>query len=284
MVQHLPQEIVDIIIHNLHPDIKALSVCSLVCKSWLPASYHHIFNKIILRPSNFDTFLTILRSPYGTAAPFIREVVIQDIFWQAPSTAFTPNAGSDSMSADLEEHPPRWALDDVLPLVQLLTSASILYLDSGNWSEVESKPYRGLPGCFSGIKELSITRSQFKTFDHAIEIISAFSQLESLHLDNVGWDYDSEDLDIKPGKIEPSPPSRLRHLGLGYCYKRDVLNWFLRHQPTHAVSSVDLGTIFGLNTPSIGNYLHSLAGSLEHLQLGFCGLDAGGDAGLSLFS
>jgi hypothetical protein len=222
----------------------------------------------------------LLRSPHCTAAPFIRRLAIEDISWQTEVSIPDNSHLDDSEGGSGLPDSHTWALDDALSCLLSLSSVSSLCLDGGNLSRVDSKSLKGFLTCFSAVEELSITKTPFRTFDDAVKIISAFPLLKSLHLDNVGWNLGPED-DGVPTTAEPSPPPGLQCLGLGNCYKRDVLHWLLRHPPTPFVSNVDLGTIFGLNTPSIGNYLHALAGSLEHLQLGFSGLDAGEEAGLS---
>jgi hypothetical protein len=43
---NLPLELTDRVIDFLHSDKNALAACSLVCKSWVPASRYHFFGEI----------------------------------------------------------------------------------------------------------------------------------------------------------------------------------------------------------------------------------------------
>lgn len=62
--QNFPAELQDMIIDHLHDDKETLASCSLVCKSWLPASRFHLFRKIRLELPR--------ESAEGLAADFAR--------------------------------------------------------------------------------------------------------------------------------------------------------------------------------------------------------------------
>ncbi|KAI3606996.1 hypothetical protein WG66_007875 [Moniliophthora roreri] len=75
----LPPELCDIIIDHLESDWTSLSVCALVCKSWLPRSRSLLFPESFtfkLRRSNIHKFRTSLESPYASITPFIRRIAV----------------------------------------------------------------------------------------------------------------------------------------------------------------------------------------------------------------
>jgi hypothetical protein len=74
----LPPELVDIIIDLLHTDQKTLATCALVCKSWVPASRHHLFLEITLSPVYIEAYC-ILSSPVCTIAAAVQYLVVETI-------------------------------------------------------------------------------------------------------------------------------------------------------------------------------------------------------------
>jgi hypothetical protein len=76
-MRHIPTEIIDVIIDFLHSDKRALSVCSLVCRNWLPASQFHLFRIVHVRSSNVHSVINLLASPSSTV---IRHVHVLHIY------------------------------------------------------------------------------------------------------------------------------------------------------------------------------------------------------------
>ncbi|KAJ6588072.1 hypothetical protein B0H19DRAFT_900559, partial [Mycena capillaripes] len=50
MIPELPQELVDMVVDNLHDDIPSLESCSLAARTFLASTRTHIFNKIEIKP------------------------------------------------------------------------------------------------------------------------------------------------------------------------------------------------------------------------------------------
>jgi hypothetical protein len=92
----LPQELTDWIIDYLHDDIETLSVCSLVCSSWLPASRYHKFSSITIpNPWSFATC--------PAAAPLVRKLTIYlPVFPVVPAQYKDWNMTDVSMCTNVE--------------------------------------------------------------------------------------------------------------------------------------------------------------------------------------
>lgn len=58
----LPPELYDRILDHLHDDPRALSACSLTCRSWLPTSRFHLFQGVRIHSFDYECFLGTLRS------------------------------------------------------------------------------------------------------------------------------------------------------------------------------------------------------------------------------
>ncbi|KAJ7831181.1 hypothetical protein B0H13DRAFT_1522858, partial [Mycena leptocephala] len=50
MSSQMPPELTDRIMDFLWDSQPSLCACSLVCRKWLPASRHHLFDSITIRP------------------------------------------------------------------------------------------------------------------------------------------------------------------------------------------------------------------------------------------
>jgi hypothetical protein len=75
-VPYLPGELIDAIISCLLPDHQSISLCSLICRAWLPWTRRHLFQRVWLRPRNLLPFLLLLQSPYCTFPIYVRSLFI----------------------------------------------------------------------------------------------------------------------------------------------------------------------------------------------------------------
>lgn len=65
----IPSEISDYIIDFLHNDRPTLSLCSVVCKEWLPASRHHLFSSLHIGDKSGPLLCDALTSYSETTIP-----------------------------------------------------------------------------------------------------------------------------------------------------------------------------------------------------------------------
>lgn len=91
---NVPQELVDLIIDNLHDETTALKHCSLVCKSWLPTSRKYIFERLyfdcLYRTQNLEpSYNFFSESPH--LIPYIRVLKISgDSYGLLPAAQLLP--------------------------------------------------------------------------------------------------------------------------------------------------------------------------------------------------
>lgn len=58
----LPQELIDIVLDNLHDDQRSLRQCSLVCKAWVPRCRSYIFEHIYLKSEDVDRWRRMMEA------------------------------------------------------------------------------------------------------------------------------------------------------------------------------------------------------------------------------
>ncbi|KAG6812208.1 hypothetical protein H0H92_003944 [Tricholoma furcatifolium] len=73
------QEIFDNILDHVSPDIPTLSLCSTVCKAWLPRCRYHIFFDVNLTPKLAD-FLSSSSRIFETITPYIRNAALGGVW------------------------------------------------------------------------------------------------------------------------------------------------------------------------------------------------------------
>jgi hypothetical protein len=66
----LPPEVIDMIIGMLRTERAVLTTCALVCKSWVPASRHHLYSHVTIAARNYPEMCRL-----STVAPWIGSVV-----------------------------------------------------------------------------------------------------------------------------------------------------------------------------------------------------------------
>ncbi|KAF9645493.1 hypothetical protein BDM02DRAFT_3120176 [Thelephora ganbajun] len=74
----IPQELVDLIIDNLHTDKPALKTCSLVARAWVARSRYHLFHKVeILNHAQLDAWTRLFPYPGASiVADLVRRLYI----------------------------------------------------------------------------------------------------------------------------------------------------------------------------------------------------------------
>jgi hypothetical protein len=74
----IPAELTDRIIDFLHSDRQALATCALVCKSWIPSSRFHLFEKLHINHKTTRTFMGLLHSNHSTIEKYAQALWILD--------------------------------------------------------------------------------------------------------------------------------------------------------------------------------------------------------------
>ncbi|KAG6889273.1 hypothetical protein C0992_005797 [Termitomyces sp. T32_za158] len=147
----LPSELTDLIIDQLADDRAALNSCSLVNKSWVARSQHHLFSDILLTQNNCDDILVISPpSPFSSAA---RRLMLAEL-----------------------NHLPRG--------IEHFNSVKSFYL-----TEAQAGPdtIARIPALFSKITSFELNQVLFKTFENIIELVCSLPCLEIFTLFMSPW-------------------------------------------------------------------------------------------------
>ena len=73
----LPQELVEDVVDCLSNDRPMLETCSLVAKTWLPRSRHHLFNKVSLNNGNVRKWCSAIRPGPDGPSHLVRTLTLQ---------------------------------------------------------------------------------------------------------------------------------------------------------------------------------------------------------------
>ncbi|KAJ7598546.1 hypothetical protein C8J56DRAFT_770086 [Mycena floridula] len=125
---------------------------------------------------------------------------------------------------------------------------------------------------FTTVTELALKGVEFASLSQLMALVLDFPVLQRLFLCNSAWD---------EGLISPAPTlafPHIQHLHIREVYKSDIINWLLAQTPIPVIPHLDLDLIHPPDVLALGSYLRVLGPSLMSLRLGFCSLDAGGDA------
>jgi hypothetical protein len=259
----LSSELYDRIIDHLHSFKHSLFACSIVCRSWLPASRYHLFLDVNLTP-NLVRFL--LSSPHAmeTITPYLRDVTLGGA-WIAEQ---------------------RCEFDIVISFLLNLENSRGLHLETWSWDFLSHASrdllLRSEGDFFQNVTNINMKYIHFPSSSLLLEFISRFPMLRSLSFDNVTWNSDE---DRHSPQISGEAQSRIRrplHLTKLYvrsCLLEPILYWFFGDHIHHDVNGQGLSrpAIRVLALPEIlprefdivGRVLRSLGSILQHLELGF---------------
>jgi hypothetical protein len=247
-MKKLPPEITDRIVDFLHSDSSALSACSLVCKSWLPGSRHHLFKRLVFSPTHKARPLQgpVDVSVARTIAPYVHQVHI------------------------FEDDRLEW-VNTVLPHLEITNFKEVksLLLSSMNYKSDPSAAatLHALRVCFPGVTRLRLDTVFFDTFPRVLELICVFPELEVVHLENVRLRDDRPIVEPLPG--QPNPLPHLRSLLLeDYIILSNLWNWCRSYGNLPSVDNLSLVVRKG-RVSAIARVLKDLGGALKRLSIGF---------------
>jgi hypothetical protein len=238
----IPAEIIDSIIDFLHSDIHALGMCSLVCKSWLPASRYHLFHVVTIGAHNSNKFQQLLRYRPSTW----RKVVVHFVIGTVESSlSFPPKADPPFFT-------PRAKLINFIPRLPALRSLKMTRVILKRYPQFSA--WRSMDG-FKTLTVIEMVFVQFTTCCTLLEILAAFSSLERLKLSEIRWN--------SIGNIPPPPTFlHLRSLTANCKDNSEILNW-LSEGPLPALREL---SICAASTPC-NRLLRTAGGSLQHLEV-----------------
>jgi hypothetical protein len=211
----LPPEIMDAIIGQLHDDRAALATCALVCRSWVPASRHHLFSKVTIRPGDLSGASDLLSSTSCTITSAVEYLTLNQFnlfrsdVWEVVGklsriTRLRLYDGGMDVS-----HPPA--------LAPLLCNLEALDLEDVYFRE--SSPFHSLLRHCPHLRHLSFSGLRFRTAKHLSSTAGALvPRLTSLSVHPAPLDYLVRDwstatsfpplvkldLDLRYSQLEPS--------------------------------------------------------------------------------
>ncbi|KAF7358046.1 hypothetical protein MVEN_00851800 [Mycena venus] len=148
-----PPEITDSIIKELAPNIRVLRICSLVCRSWLPASRYILHHALSLRGEDVPGFLGIISSPDNTYFASLRAIDIS-----------------------LCENGPTSSLLALLPQFRCLKIIRV-------YSSIFHYESTIIPS----VTTLEISDTHFRSFAAFTNLISRLPNLKNLKIQNISW-------------------------------------------------------------------------------------------------
>ncbi|KAK0497738.1 hypothetical protein EDD18DRAFT_1159106 [Armillaria luteobubalina] len=290
--QILPPELCDIIIDFLHTDRASLISCSIVCKSWLPASRLHLWETLKLAPCNIDGFF-ILLSYSSMFLSYIQNVEIENAF-----TKLT----------HYEKFWTRW--DNITPYLssRRLDHVSSFRLSKVSWGLLHDMKWSSsILHNFSDVKALHLSNVSFDNNLQVIQFLRSFPRLEELSMaicfsfvdDELFPNDEDEDLaamivdepdggavmiedEILPFDGADDTPlwpslSTLHftqgHLfdvfGLNLSSRQEIFLWMAYFLPAPAIRDLVLYSVTTAELESCGRLLHAIGGSIETLTISF---------------
>ncbi|KAG6816770.1 hypothetical protein H0H87_003033 [Tephrocybe sp. NHM501043] len=253
-----PQEIFDNIIDYTYDHKITLSICSTVCKSWLPRCRSHLFSEINLDPKLVE-FLYSSPHALQTVAPYIKDAAL---------------GGAWSLAQKSE-------YDQVISLLLSLDGVRSLTIETWSWdfiSPVSKCLILDADGViFQNITRLRLQYFRFPSFSVLATAISGFAGLEDLSFDNVTWD-DLSDNPSDPVAVDAiySSPRHLKRLHIRSSLVKPLIAWLFggvdsmdQQGVTPRAHSLILPELLPSDIYLIGRLLRSLGSCLRHLEIGF---------------
>jgi hypothetical protein len=239
----LPPEITDSIIHQLSENAEVLRTCSLVCRTWLPASRYILHWAISLRGEDISGFVDLIKSAENTYQTSLR-----------------------AMELSLCENGPTASLLQLLPLFVCLESVRI-----------SSSIFHHNSPALPRVRTLDLFDLRFRTFAAFTDLTTQFPNLKNLSFEAISWGYEGG---WKPPGEDKHPPNSLPQLKLD-TFTADITNdsqmreWLLCSRPLTSQLSLLLPKSheYGRNALSastltlVSEYLHHLNVHLKHLYL-----------------
>ncbi|RXW24954.1 hypothetical protein EST38_g920 [Candolleomyces aberdarensis] len=250
----LPYEILECILDYLHDDPETLRICSLVHRSWLPATRYHLLNPTIISQccdhwtseiENVTELLDLVSSPHCTILPAIEDVIL----------FFAPSKGSSLLKE----------------AIGILSEASslkkVVFMNCGAapiaWIAQETPNIQEL--VYEAGSEDSLAKQD------AIPFLTSFTQLRSLSFYASRVTYT---VPIPAGPVgNPFAFTLLRTLRLSIDHSDEFLGWLLEYHSYIALETLALDIYSGNHegwegVDNLNRFLKAQSKSLTHLSLG----------------
>jgi hypothetical protein len=251
----LPAELTDRAIDYLHSDKGALAACSLVCKTWLPASRYHFFQRIrvTLVNNNVDAFVELLDSPASTFFMYALELQIYPVMPR-----------HDRGERD-EPHSARYICNAISHYLSRLKIKSLRFFYV-EWDITDEKLEEIIFGHFATIPALNMWDVRFSGPNQFIKFVTSFVSLKELLFRITFGTHDFAH--TTPFTLSPllrNVDFTLREEGLGI----HSLTWFLSEVQFPPLTSLSLFTIHDEDLDVVQAVFQSLGPSVHRIHLYF---------------
>ncbi|KAJ6466870.1 hypothetical protein C8R45DRAFT_1020365 [Mycena sanguinolenta] len=249
------QEIISLVIDNVvdgpvayytSQKKKELAACSLVCRSWLPRTRHHLFRHIVLN-ERIESLVPLLRSDKCTFAPYVRNISAFRTF----------------------NHPNDRILDKIGKDLKRLTNVTTLMLDGMLHA---CAPFADFMGGFPKVTDLTIC---FHLTGHSncvqgmIHMLPALRRLRITPLSPVYFWSGTPPHSIPIPPHDLVPPRHFHDIQTGGESTLSTLKWLEFFGCFKQIDTLELSSGMSLDdAPHVTECLRLMGSTLRHLKLG----------------
>lgn len=257
-------------IRRLQQRKMTLKICSLVARSWLPRSRHHLFrvhHVYFLRSQLTESlaFLDLLGSPFSTIVPHIRHLTVE---------------------VHRQEKQEAGRLNDQMHLLAALTSLESFCICNAKLQLMNQQSLSQFFGSFPNLRKLDIRCTHFSDMAQFSRLLNAIPNLQQLSLDWIdikaiprsnllssAFRFLSAAFDTPkvppacPDEFFPPPPASLTMLDIQHIdanARAEILQW-LASRPF--IERLRLSTSTPKDVPAVARYLYLLGPSLKELSI-----------------
>lgn len=249
------------ILDNFHQSKQDLSMCSVVCKAWLPVCRYHLF-AVVNYHAEFAHLLTSSTHASLTISPYIRTITLKGPL--------------------LQHQENNLLIDSILSLPRVTS----LQIEKIGWDSVcmPGPPSRFTPALLGSstphaLLSLNLRQVNLPSFSGLADFLGLFTSLQSLTLEDVSWDV----IGCRSGEGATFVSSAsLKNLRVIFSNNRIILNWL--HHGIVSGAILESGTTYRRSFPHLtvlsfsdilpgeadilGAFVDSLGDSLECLEVG----------------
>jgi hypothetical protein len=266
---NLPQELIDIILDNLHDDYRALHSCSLVCHSWLPTCHRHIFHHVVLLPTN--KYVLYAKHPIKSYSQRLHRILFNSPYIANYIQQLKVYEGQFAKHED-------WIrTDQTLPLVlRSLTNLKRIEFRRLYWNDLPLDLRRSIGSVLElpSLTFIEIENAHFAGMDELVGLLQRARRLTGLSLTNISTDT-KPPVDKDRDTVEEEQRFDLRQRGLLVDLRLALVDyplfikWVLGPQSPFEVSHIHTLHISDpySDIKTFNRLLHAIGGSLNHIQL-----------------
>ncbi|KAJ7205646.1 hypothetical protein C8J57DRAFT_1734593 [Mycena rebaudengoi] len=244
-MNQLPQELTEAILDNLHDNEHALVQCSLVCRTWAPATRYHLLSRVDLRSERIcHRFLNLLAVDCCTFIPHVTTLLVVGYSWNA-ATLLGASSLISRLTSIISIH-----------CLRIVTPAGQVFLAD-------------LLPRFPRLAHLELQLNIYDSVGKLLEILDGCQMLTSLRIERLHL---RRRLASETGPTIYAHSRSIRTLQVWDCLHMDILDIFFRdggRENPNCTTASFIGVLTPKHAQSVRRFLHNLGPILENLTLGF---------------